>query len=101
MADVHEMTGPYLRGLGIGVFVCLVHIAAYGIGSPLIGKLNDLLGAATNPGMMRYGFLVSPTCCLLAAIFLWRGSVRLNADKTVALVSIDDTRTGDSRARVV
>jgi MFS family permease len=101
MADVHEMTGPYLRGLGIGVFVCLVHIAAYGIGSPLIGKLNDILGAATNPGMMRYGFLVSPTCCLLAAIFLWRGSVRLNADKTVALVSIDDTRTGDSRARVV
>jgi MFS family permease len=77
MADVHEMTGPYLRGLGIGVFVCLVHIAAYGIGSPLIGKLNDLLGAATNPGMMRYGFLVSPTCCLLATIFLWRGSVRL------------------------
>jgi len=78
MADVHEMTGPYLRGLGIGVFVCLVNLAAYGIGSPLIGKLNDLLGAATNPGMMRYGFLVSPFCCILAAIFLWRGSGKLD-----------------------
>ena len=74
MADVHEMAGPHLRGLGAGVFLCLVMIAAYGIGSPLIGKLNDLFGAATNPGAMRYGFLVSPISCILAAIFLWRGS---------------------------
>ena len=74
MADVHEMTGPHLRGLGVGVFICLVHIAAYAIGSPLIGKLNDLLGAATNPGVMRYSFLVSPISCILAAIFLRRGS---------------------------
>ena len=74
MADVHEMTGPHLRGLGAGVFLCVVMIAAYGIGSPLIGKLNDLFGAATNPGVMRYGFLVSPISCIFAAIFLWRGS---------------------------
>lgn len=74
MADVHDITGPHLRGLGIGVFVCIVHIAAYGIGSPLIGKLNDLLGAGANPGMMRFGFLVSPFSCILAAILLWRGS---------------------------
>ena len=74
MADVHEMTGPHLRGLGVGVFICLVHIAAYAIGSPLIGKLNDVLGAATNPGVMRYSFLVSPISCILAAIFLRRGS---------------------------
>jgi len=74
MADTHEMTGPYLRGLGSGMFLCVVMIAAYGIGSPLIGKLNDLFGAATNPGVMRYGFLVSPFCCIVAAILLWRGS---------------------------
>lgn len=74
MADVHEMTGPHLRGLGVGVFLCVVMISAYGIGSPLIGKLNDLFGAATNPGVMRYGFLVSPFSCIVAAILLWRGS---------------------------
>ncbi len=74
MADVHEMTGPHLRGLGAGVFLCIVMIAAYGIGSPLIGKLNDLFGAATNPSVMRYGFLVSPFSCIFGAIFLWRGS---------------------------
>ena len=81
MADVHEITGPHLRGLGVGVFLCLVHIVSYGIGSPLIGKLNDLLGAATNPGVMRYGFLVSPISCMLAAIFLWRGSRSLEQNQ--------------------
>jgi MFS family permease len=74
MADVHDITGPHLRGLGIGTFLCIAHLAAYAIGSPLIGKLNDLLGAADNPQMMRYGFLVSPISCVLGAIFLWRGS---------------------------
>ena len=74
MADVHDITGPHLRGLGIGVLVCLVHLLAYGVGSPLMGKVNDLLGAASNPQVMRYGFLISPIACVFAAILLWRGS---------------------------
>lgn len=74
MADVHEFTGPHLRGLGVGIFLCIVLVTAYGIGSPLIGKLSDIFGAATNPGVMRYSFLVSPISCLLAAIILHRGS---------------------------
>ncbi|HEV8204859.1 MAG TPA: hypothetical protein VGP98_11510, partial [Pyrinomonadaceae bacterium] len=74
MADTHEMTGPYLRGLGSGMFLCVVMIASYGIGSPLIGKVNDLFGASTNPGVMRYGLLISPISCIVAAVILWRGS---------------------------
>lgn len=74
MADVHEISGPHLRGLGIGAFLCLVHVLAYGVGAPLMGKVNDLLGAATNPGVMKYGFLISPISCGVAAILLWRGS---------------------------
>jgi len=77
MADVHDMTGPHLRGLGVAVFVCLVNIAAYAVGSPLIGKLSDILGAATNPGVMKYAFLVSPISCIFASIILWRGSKAL------------------------
>lgn len=74
MADVHEITGPHLRGLGVGAFVCTIHIVAYAIGSPLIGKINDLLGAANQPGLMRYGMLVNPLSCLLASVLLWKGS---------------------------
>lgn len=79
MADVHEITGPHLRGLGIGVFLCLVHLLSYGVGAPLMGKVNDLLGASNNPGVMRYGFLISPIACVFAAVLLWRGSQVLDA----------------------
>ena len=74
MADVHDISGPHLRGLGIGIFVCALNIVAYGIGAPLIGEINDLLGAAVDPNQMRYGYLVSPIACALAAFLLWRGS---------------------------
>lgn len=80
MADVHDISGPHLRGLGIGIFICAVNLTAYGVGAPLIGKINDILGAATNPDMMRYGYLISPFACGLAALFLWLGSRSMNAD---------------------
>ena len=79
MADVHDIAGPHLRGLGIGIFVCAVNLTAYGIGSPLIGKINDLLGATTNADLMRYGFLVSPLACAVAALLLWLGSRSMEA----------------------
>jgi MFS family permease len=78
-ADVHDVAGPHLRGLGIGIYFSTVNICAYGIGSPLIGKLNDVLGVSTNPGMMRYSLLVCAIACVLSAWLLWRGSRALNA----------------------
>lgn len=73
-ADLHEIAGPHLRGLGIGIFFSTVNIAAYLIGSPLIGKLNDALGVAADPGQMRYSLLACPVACALGALLLWRGS---------------------------
>jgi MFS family permease len=66
-ADVHDIAGPNLRGLAIGIFFSTVNIVAYGIGSPLIGKISDALG-------IRYALLVCPAACALAALLLWRGS---------------------------
>lgn len=76
-ADVHEIAGPHLRGLGIGIYFFTVIIAAYGIGSLLIGKLNDWAGVAANPQMMRYTLLVCPAASALGALLLWLGSRRL------------------------
>ena len=73
-ADLHEIAGPNLRGLGIGIFFSTVNIVAYGVGSPLIGKLSDQLGVATAPGQMRLALLVCPLACGLAALLLWLGS---------------------------
>lgn len=77
-ADVTEIAGVNLRGLGIAIFFFCVNIAAYLIGSSLIGKLNDFLGATENPAMMRYSMLVCPIACGLSAICLFIGSKTLN-----------------------
>ncbi len=78
-ADVHDIAGPELRGLGIGIYFFTVNVVAYGIGAPLIGKLNDWLGAAAAPGLMRYALLVCPLACALGALLLWLGSRRMRA----------------------
>ena len=82
-ADVHDIAGPHLRGLGIGIYFFSVNIAAYGVGSNLIGKLNDWLGASTSPLQMRYSLLVCPAACGLAAMILWLGSRSLEKESRV------------------
>ena len=49
-----------LRGLGIGIFFSTVNIVAYGLGAPLIGRLNDRLGVTANPENMRLALLICP-----------------------------------------
>jgi hypothetical protein len=60
--------------LGIGIYFFAVNVAAYAIGSPLVGLLNDKHGADRNPNRMRYALLLSPLACPLSALFLWQGS---------------------------
>lgn len=73
-ADATEIAGVNLRGLAIAVYFFSVNIAAYLVGSNLIGFLNDKLGATENPVMMRYAMLVCPISCLLSAVCLLMGS---------------------------
>lgn len=73
-ADVHDLAGPHLRGIAIGVFFSIVNITAYGIGSPIIGRLSDMLGVNTNPEQMRYSLVVCPLACALGAFLLWMGA---------------------------
>jgi MFS family permease len=73
-ADVHDLAGPHLRGLAIGIFFSAVNIAAFGLGSPLIGKVSDLLGVATDAQQMRYSLLLCPIACAIGAALLWMGS---------------------------
>ncbi|MEA2165866.1 MAG: hypothetical protein QOK37_3993 [Thermoanaerobaculia bacterium] len=73
-ADVHDIAGPHLRGLAIGIFFSMVNLVSYGIGAPLIGKLSDVLGVSANAEVMRYSLLACPAACALAFVFLWLGS---------------------------
>ncbi|HEX9960276.1 MAG TPA: MFS transporter [Pyrinomonadaceae bacterium] len=81
-ADATEIAGANLRGLAVAIYFFAVNIAAYLIGSNLIGKLNDLAGIVTdtktgvtaNAEMMRYTMLVCPVSCLIGGVCLWLGS---------------------------
>jgi MFS family permease len=72
-ADVTDLAGPHARGVAIGVFFSMVNIVAYGIGSPVIGKISDVLGVSTNAEQMRYSLLVCPAACAMGAVLLWMG----------------------------
>ncbi len=76
-ADVHDIAGPQLRGLGIGIYFFTVNIIGYGFGPPIVGKINDLMSVTTNPSQMRYSLLICPLACALSALFLWLGSKRM------------------------
>ncbi len=76
-ADVHDIVGVRLRGLGVGVFFFFTNIIGYGIAPPLVGRLNDALGGTTDPSMMSFTLLVCPLASVLAALLLWRGAVRV------------------------
>ena len=72
-ADATEIAGVNLRGLAIAIYFFSVNIAAYLIGSNLIGYLNDRFGATADPAMMRYALLVCPLACVASAICLFLG----------------------------
>jgi MFS family permease len=61
----------------LAIYFFSVNIAAYLVGSNLMGYLSDKFGATENPAMMRYTLLVCPVSCLLAAVCLWFGSKAL------------------------
>ena len=73
-ADIHDIAGPKLRGLGIGIFFSIVNLVAYGAGAPIIGRISDKLGVANDASQMRVALLVCPLACALGAIVLWMGS---------------------------
>jgi MFS family permease len=91
-ADIHDVAGPHLRGLGIGIFFSAVNLIAYGIGAPLIGRLNDMLGVTTDPSAMRFALLTCPVACALAALLLWRGA-RASSPRPVLATAAESVRT--------
>ena len=79
-ADATEIAGANLRGLAIAIYFFTVNIAAYLIGSNLIGFLNDRLGATADPAMMRYALLVCPIVCLFSGLVLLTGGLLRNRE---------------------
>lgn len=70
-ADVHELVGPRLRGVGIAAYFLVVNLIGYGAAPPVVGWLSDRLG---GPEQLGTALLLSPVACVLAAALLWQGN---------------------------
>ena len=57
-ADVKDLAGPARRRIAIGICFLCVNVLCCGIAPPIIGKLGDLLDAATHPERMGPSLLV-------------------------------------------
>jgi len=77
-ADVTEIAGMDLRGLGIAVYFISANFAAYPIGSNLIGSLNDCSRDTTDPAKLRYALLDRPAPCLFSSVCVCAGSRSMN-----------------------
>jgi MFS family permease len=73
-ADVQDRLGARDRGVGIGIYFLVVNAVGYGFGPPLVGRLNDALGASADPTALRTSLLVFPVACCIAAAVLWQGA---------------------------
>lgn len=76
-ADVQDLVPAQTRGLAIGVYFFVVNAIGYGVGPPLIGKLSDAVGGATDPKQMAFVLLICPAASALAAGLLWVASTKM------------------------
>lgn len=78
-ADVTEIAGVNLRGLGVAMFFFAVNVGSYLIGSNLVGILSDKFGSTAEPKMLSYALLVCPASCVAGAVLLFVGNRKMKA----------------------
>ncbi|MEQ1570269.1 MAG: MFS transporter [Myxococcota bacterium] len=74
-ADIQDLVAPGSRATAISVYYFGVNLVGYGLGPPLIGALNDHLGAVADPTQMAVSLLVCPVACGVAAAVLAAAAV--------------------------
>ncbi|MDW8466216.1 MAG: MFS transporter [Chloroherpetonaceae bacterium] len=78
-ADVHEIVGVSLRGIGVAVYFFVVNIIGYGIAPPIVGAISDALISHGTARALQFALLLCPLSLAISAAALWLASQRLNA----------------------
>lgn len=80
-ADVLDLAGPQLRGLGVAGYFFVVNGVSYGLAPPLVGWVSDQLGTAQDPSRLAWALAVCPLSCAGAAALLWTASGRMAQER--------------------
>lgn len=73
-ADVQDMVAPEHRGTAISAYYLVVNLVGFGVGPPLIGAINDSIGASTDPSLLTLSLLVCPIAASVGALLLLGGA---------------------------
>ncbi len=80
-ADVHDIVGTSLRGIGIALYFFVVNIIGYGVAPPIVGALSDALSPQGAVAALRTALFVCPIVLCISALTLWLASKRLDEQK--------------------
>ncbi len=75
-ADLAELVPVSQRGVAVGLYFLGVNVLGYGVGPPVIGYLAQLAGSKADPTKVALALHLSPVACVVAAVLLWRASLR-------------------------
>jgi MFS family permease len=69
-ADIQDLVPASGRATAISLYYFGVNLLGYGVGPPLIGALDDLVGVDVDPSRMALSLLVCPAACAAGAAVL-------------------------------
>lgn len=69
-----------MRSLAASILLLSVNLIGLGLGSFVVGLLNDLLAGAFGDAAVRYSLIAGPATCVLGAAGIWLASRTVLAD---------------------
>ena len=79
-AAIQHLVPPEMRAVASAIFLFINNLIGLGCGSLLIGALSDAMNARYGVDALRYAILAGTGFYLLAALFFWLASRRLERD---------------------
>jgi predicted MFS family arabinose efflux permease len=79
-AAIQHIVPPEMRAVASAIFLFINNLIGLGCGSLLIGALSDAMNARYGVDALRYAILAGTGFFLLAALFFWLASRRLERD---------------------
>ncbi len=73
-AEVHSISGPSLRGVGVSLYLFAANLIGYGIGQPMLGAVSDGLRTQGQPSPVQLALWLAPVFLGVSFLLFWWAS---------------------------